>query len=134
MKSVEVNTETGIVGDHYSGSTGKRHITLIQSEHLETVAKLLGKESINPDDLRRNLVVKGIPLLSLADKEFCIGEEVVLRGTGKCRPCSRMEENLGFGGYNAMRGHGGITAQVISGGTIKCGDQIKLHRVNLAAS
>ena len=125
VQEVEVNTETGLAGDHYSGKNGKRHVTLIQAEHLEVIAKILGKEKIDPYLTRRNIVVSGINLLALKEKQFKLGE-VILEMTGHCHPCSRMEENLGSGGYNAMRGHGGITARVIRGGKINQGDPVKL--------
>jgi len=71
--------------------------------------------------MRRNLVVSGINIASLKDKHFRLGS-TELAGTGFCHPCSRMEENLGRGGYNAVRGHGGITAKVIQGGRVNKGD------------
>jgi len=122
---VDISIEEGLVGDHYSKQGGKRMVTLIQKEHLDVVAALLDKE-IDAGQVRRNIVVSGINLLALHDVEFEIGDEVILRGTGYCHPCSRMEENLGLGGYNAMRGHGGITAVVVDGGRIKVGDEVKL--------
>ena len=81
-------------GDRFRGSvSGKRQVTLIQQEHPQVVANILGKSEIDPGWIRRNLVVSGINLLSLKHQSFQIGE-AVLQTTGICAPCSRMEENL----------------------------------------
>jgi len=99
-------------GDRYSVPTGARQVTLIQSEHLDVLASILGKEHLGPELLRRNLAISGINLLSLKNKNIIIGS-TLLKITGLCHPCSRMESILGPGGYNAMRGHGGLTACVL---------------------
>ena len=57
-------TRQGIEGDHYQ-SGGKRSVTLIQYEHLTVIASLLGRNSIYPGDLRRNVAISGINLLGL---------------------------------------------------------------------
>ena len=120
------NPDTGLEGDHFKkSSTGKRQVTLIQQEHLDVVARILGKSEIPPELLRRNIVVSGVNLLALKHQQFQVGE-VLLETTGICAPCSRMEENLGAGGYNSMRGHGGITAKILQGGQIKIGDVVRL--------
>lgn len=123
-----VRIGTGLDGDRYKGQPeSKRQVTLIAWEHLQAVASFLGKEQIDPADVRRNLLVTGVNLHALKDKRFQIGE-VILEYTGECHPCSRMEEVLGLGGYNAMRSHGGITARVIQEGEIKVGDAIIVVR------
>lgn len=116
--------ETGLKGDHYSGSSGNRSVTLIQAEHVMTIASLLHRDRVDPLELRRNIVVSGINLLALKEREFKIGT-AVLKMTGLCHPCSRMEEALGEGGYNAVRGHGGINARVIFPGEIKLKDKVE---------
>ena len=124
--SVKASVESGLLGDHFAGTySKKRQVTLIQAEHLPVVASLMGTETIDPNLLRRNIVVKGINLLALKEKQFRIGE-AVLETTGTCQPCSRMETNLGEGGYNAMRGHGGITAKVVVDGVICVGDEVEV--------
>jgi MOSC domain-containing protein YiiM len=125
---VNVSEKDGLVGDHYSGRSGGRHVTLIQAEHLPVVAAFTGRDALDPALLRRNIVVSGLNLLALKDHQIKIGDSerglVVLQITGQCHPCSQMETTLGPGGYNAMRGHGGLTARVLQGGTIRVGDAI----------
>ena len=121
---VEAIADIGLAGDHYrSRSSGKRQVTLIQSEHLAVVGALLGEEALDPARLRRNIVVSGINLLALKGCRFRIGD-ALFEASGLAHPCSRMEEELGPGGYNAMRGHGGLTARVIDGGVIRVGDSV----------
>jgi len=113
----------GLTDDRYAKTDGDRQVTLIQLEHLQAVAALLGQAGIDPANVRRNIVVSGINLLALKGGDFRVGV-ALLRWTGLCHPCSRMEAVLGRGGYNAMRGHGGITAAVVQSGAIRVGDEV----------
>ncbi len=124
MASVRLDAIEGLGGDHYRSRTGgARQVTLIGQEDILAIAAYLGLETIAPEVLRRNVVVAGINLLALKGGHFQLGT-AVLQATGECHPCSRMEEALGTGGYNAVRGHGGITARIISGGDVGVGDRI----------
>lgn len=128
VESAELTEEAGIVGDRFRGRPGStRQVTLIQQEHLQAIGGFIGQDSIDPSRLRRNIVISGINLLALKDKTFQVGE-VQLEFTGLAHPCSKMEKELGKGGYNAMRGHGGITARVLFGGICHLGDPVKAIR------
>ena len=127
VSQVQINEGTGIEGDHHAKGQKahtKRQVTLIQSEHLPVIAALSGHAEVPPEWLRRNIVVSGIPLLALLNKRFTIGE-AILETTGLCDPCQLMEKKLGPGGFNAMQGHGGITARVVSSGRVQVGDALQ---------
>ncbi len=128
VSSAAASQAAGLEGDHYRGTgSKKRQVTLIQYEHIPVIAALLGLDAVGPELLRRNLVISGINLLALKDRIFSVGD-CQLRMTGLCHPCSRMEKTLGPGGYNAMRGHGGITATIVRDGTIRINDSVRLVR------
>jgi MOSC domain-containing protein YiiM len=116
--------DEGLEGDHYSRKGGNRQVTLIQLESLHAIASHLGLNEVSPFDLRRNIVTDGINLNALKDRRFRIGD-AVLEASGECHPCSRMEETFGVGGYNAVRGFGGITARVIESGAIEVSSTIE---------
>jgi len=116
----------GLEGDRYAGGSGAgaRQVTLIAAEHLAAIGGFLGRAGVPPELLRRNVVVEGVNLLALKGRRFRLGA-TSLECTGECHPCSRMEEELGPGGYNAVRGHGGITARVLAPGEVRRGDALE---------
>lgn len=118
----------GLAGDRaVTGRVGgTRQITLVQAEHLPVVAALVGRAVVAPEQLRRNVVVAGINLVALVRLRFAIGDEVILVGTGPCAPCSKLDTLVGPGGFQAARGHGGITAKIERGGRLRRGDVVRV--------
>ena len=112
------------LGQRGEAELSTRQVTLIQHEHLPVMAQLARVNVVDAVALRRNLVVSGIKLLALKNARLQVGE-AVLEIVGPCQPCSRMEEAIGPGGYAAMRGHGGMTPRVLSGGPIRVGDVVR---------
>ena len=96
-EALEARPGAGLTGDRFAARRTLREVTLIQQEHIDAVASILGLDSLDPAILRRNIVVAGINLLALKTSEFSVGD-VRFRGTGLAHPCSKMEKALGPGG------------------------------------
>jgi MOSC domain-containing protein YiiM len=136
VEQVLAIAERGLQGDRIAvkpsarAGGNNRQVTLIQSEHLPVIASLIGIAEVDPLLLRRNLVVSGLNLIAarslFKDQPLIlhIGDDVQLQITGPCEPCSKMEASFGEGAYNAIRGHGGMTAKVVIGGWIRLGDAV----------
>jgi MOSC domain-containing protein YiiM len=131
VQSVQVVKDHGLKGDHYSNMGGSRQVTFFQAEHLDVLRSLLNA-NIDPGQTRRNIMIRGLNLLALKGKLFQIGD-AIFEYSGECHPCSRMESEIAVGAYNAMRGHGGITAKVIQSGVIGMGDSVCVVHTNAKA-
>ena len=64
VTNVQAIAELGLEGDRRCQATpgSGRQVTLISQEHIHVIARLLERENIEPELLRRNLVVSGINL------------------------------------------------------------------------
>ncbi len=130
-ESIEV-TPAGLMGDRYATGRGfysgeaewDAHITLIQQEPFDELLAQHGM-TIEPKELRRNLVTKNISLNWLIGRDFHIGETVVLRGRKAWPPCLHIIKLTGRGeAINYLARRCGIGADVLVGGTIRVGDPI----------
>jgi MOSC domain-containing protein YiiM len=119
----------GLEGDRYAEGRGTfsnkpatgRHVTLVEAEALEAVAKT---KEIGFDVTRRNIVTRGVPLNHLVDTEFTVGE-VVLRGMRLCEPCGHLNRLAGDEELKTAFLHrGGLRAEIVKGGNIRVNDPI----------
>lgn len=127
----------GIEGDRYYLGTGTyspkpdvREVTLFEIETLEALARndppLQGEPlTLSPEDHRRNLTVRGVPLNHLVGRTFRVGE-VVLRGGRLNFPCRYLDELLGQPLFLPLYNRSGLNCSIVAGGTIRSGDPIEL--------
>ncbi len=116
-------TLQGIEGDHYTKPEGNRQVTLIAQDDMAEVAAVVGFQGDVHLACRRNIMVDTFPEEDLAGKIVGLGDAVILEITGYCRPCIRMEENLGDGAIDAFEKKAGWTAKVLKDGRISVGDK-----------
>ena len=118
-ESVQVQTGAGIEGDRY----GNKDITLFEAEAIEGLKDDTGIE-LRPNEIRRNVMTRGMPLNDLLGHRIRVGEvEAVV--TELCHPCSHLQKLTQPGVLRGLVNRGGLNADVVSGGTIRIGDQIE---------
>lgn len=121
----------GLEGDRYFRQTGTysnypgpgRDVTLIEIEAIEAMKRDCNIE-IAPGESRRNIATHGVPLNHLVGREFEVGE-VRLRGVRLCEPCSHLERLTQKAVRNGLIHRGGLRAEILSGGTIRVGDEVR---------
>jgi MOSC domain-containing protein YiiM len=120
----------GVEGDRYA--TGKGHycylphedrqVTLIEIETLEALGRDHGIE-LSPQETRRNLVTRGVPLNHLVGRRFRVGDALLYGGRLNV-PCKYLEDLLDKPVFNPLINRSGLNCQIIEGATVRAGDRI----------
>jgi MOSC domain-containing protein YiiM len=126
----------GIEGDRYFLGTGTyspkpdfRDVTLFEIEVLEALARndpplQRGPITLAPEDHRRNLTVRGVPLNHLVGRRFRVGDAVLYGGRLNF-PCKYLEELLGWPVYLPLYNRSGLNCRIEKGGTVRRGDPVE---------
>jgi MOSC domain-containing protein YiiM len=120
----------GIEGDRYLLGTGTysqkpepgRQVTLIEAETLEALARDHGID-LAPQEHRRNLTVRGVPLNHLVGRRLRVGA-AVLEGTRLNTPCKYLELVTGKTVYQVLLHRSGLNCIIVEGGKIRLGDPV----------
>jgi MOSC domain-containing protein YiiM len=110
----------GIEGDRFLDykKAYKGQITFFE---LETYTALCQRFSVTekyPGVFRRNVITCGVDLASLIGTEFEV-QGVRFFGTEESRPCYWMESAFAPGAEEALRGHGGLRARILTDGLLQ---------------
>lgn len=95
-------------------------ITFFAGEVFEELRLALGALTVSPAALRRNVLVRGIDVRALVDCDFAV-QGVWFRGACECKPCYWMNEAIGPGAEEWLRGRGGLRARILSNGLLRRG-------------
>lgn len=120
----------GVEGDRYCLDSGfyshkpeeGRQVTLFEIETLEALQRdhnIL----LLPEEHRRNITVRGIPLNHLVGKRFHLGE-AILEGTRLSTPCKHLEEITGKKVFDPLINRSGLNCKIIRGGKVFINDII----------
>jgi MOSC domain-containing protein YiiM len=111
----------GLVGDRFfdysPGYPGQ--VTFFGDEAFGDLCAQLGVRDKTPAVLRRNIVTRGLDLNALIGREFAV-QGVRFRGVQESKPCYWMDGAFGPGAHEALKGRGGLRAEILSDGVITC--------------
>ena len=132
VAEVQAVAGKGLEGDRYflgRGSLSRwpgpgRQVTLIEHEALEAIRRDYGFE-LKGGLSRRNIVTAGVTLDDRQGQKFRVGTTALFRVVQPCQPCAYLERKTQAGVFTALKGRGGLRAEVLEDGIIRVGDAIE---------
>ncbi len=100
--------------DHYKGQ-----VTFFSQEVYEQLCEQLGVRDKTPAAFRRNVICAGVDLNTLTGGEEFEVQGIIFRGREECRPCYWMDQAFGPGAEAALKGRGGLRAEIVHGGVLR---------------
>ncbi len=113
--------------DHYKGQ-----ITFFAQEVFERLREQLNVHDKESSAFRRNVICTGVDLNELIGEDFEV-QGVRFRGREECRPCHWMDVAFGPGAELALRGHGGLRAEILTEGILRVDGVLDLPATNVPA-
>jgi MOSC domain-containing protein YiiM len=124
-QQIALSLDAGLEGD-FRGSMRGRGVTALSRESWEAALVELG-ETLPWHTRRANLLLEGVVLRERDSALLRIGT-VVLRITGECQPCPRMDEaREGLRRCLEPEWRAGVTCNVVTPGTIRVGDPVEIE-------
>lgn len=114
----------GIDTGTYSALPDVREVTLIEVETLEALARDHGI-TLTPQEHRRNLTTRDVPLNHLVGRRFHVGE-VLLEGGRLNTPCRYIDMITDKTICDLLEHRSGLNCRIVTGGVIRSGDKIRL--------
>ena len=107
----------GIAGDRFFDFKRpyKGQITFFEDEVYQDLCLQFGVWDRGPEVFRRNVITRGVRLNELIGAEFEI-QGVRLFGHEECRPCYWMDLAFTKGTEDALKGRGGLRAEILADG------------------
>lgn len=130
LETARLEAGVGVDGDRYATGSGTysnrphidRQATLIEVETLEALARDRGIV-LGPDEHRRNLTTRGVPLNHLVGQYFRVGD-CVLYGGRLNVPCMYLENLVGRKVFKPLLNRSGLNCRIVQGGVVRRGDRI----------
>ena len=124
VESVYIDRKTGLSGD-IRGTAKNRQVTLLSNRSWDDVCREL-KEEIPWTYRRANILIDNFDFIKKSGYRIQVGE-VILQVTRETDPCPRMDEQLqGLTNALLLDWRGGVCCNVIEGGDVNLGSEVKI--------
>lgn len=110
----------GIEGDRFLDykPNYKGQLTLLDWAVVQGMRERFSAPWLPAEAFRRNVVIEGLDLNALVGKRFEL-QGLALEGVEECRPCYWMDQAVGAGAEEWMRGRGGLRCRILADGILR---------------